>query len=132
MLPDFLVKSLLFGVGSWSVYFAGQFIPVALVARIPEQYANVIRDDVYAVAFEGITSVLSDNLEKALYGFAIAFALCTFLNRKLRKPSLILLIGVMPLVICKFVCTRAPCSAIPNTTSTPGLSCCSGRQRCSS
>jgi hypothetical protein len=93
-LPDFLAKSLLFGVGSWSVYFAGHFIPVALVARIPEQYANVIRDDVHAVAFEGITSVLSDNLEKALYGFAIAFALCNLLSSRWRKPSLILLMGV--------------------------------------
>jgi Zn-dependent protease with chaperone function len=91
--PQFLWISLLFGLGSWMGYFVDHLIPVALVARIPEQYSNVIRDDVGAVAFEGVTSVLSDNLEKALYGFANAFALCIFVAGRWRKLMLALLIG---------------------------------------
>src|ERR1700722_6650456 len=91
--PNFLWISLLFGLGSWVAYFADHFIPVALVAHIPEQYANVIRDDVGAVAFEGMTSILSDNLEKALYGSAIAFAVCTFVATSWRNLTLAALIG---------------------------------------
>jgi Zn-dependent protease with chaperone function len=97
-LPKFLWISLLFGLGSWGIYFADHFVPVALVARISEQYANVIRDDVGAVAFEGMTSILSDNLEKALYGFAIAFALCNFVASRWRKPTLAVLIGIYVVV----------------------------------
>ena len=97
-LPNFLLISLLFGLGSWVAYFADHFIPVALVAGIPEQYANVIRDDAGAVAFAWMTSILCDNLEKALYGFAIAVALCTFVASNWRKPTLAVLIGVYAVV----------------------------------
>lgn len=93
-VPMMILTSLFFGLGSWSIYFADHFVPVWLVSRIPEDYANVVRDDVRAVAFEGSTAILSDNLEKALVGSIVAFALCMLISARWRKPSLSVVVAV--------------------------------------